>query len=40
MRALRDAIAILCAFAGLALIGATGRALAQLKLPPAESPCT
>ena len=39
MRALRFAIAILCVLAGLALIGAIDHASAQLKLPPAESPC-
>ena len=39
MRALRNAIVIFCVLAGVALIGSTGRALAQLKLPPAKSPC-
>jgi hypothetical protein len=39
MRALRNAIAIFCVLAGVALIGATSRAPAQLKLPPAKSPC-
>jgi hypothetical protein len=39
MRALRNAIAIVCGLAGVALIGLTGHAFAQVELPPAKSPC-